>query len=133
MSPTQLTLKHLRTLGYHAAVVERWNMYAHIRQDLYGYIDILGVHPARPGVLGVQCTTGDHAAARIAKAKGNAAMMAWILAGNPLVVHGWVMRKHRNADGSWSKRGTWELREIPLTREHLAETVGEMGCQSAMK
>jgi hypothetical protein len=36
MSPTQRSLAHLRRLGYQARVVERWNPFARVRQDLFG-------------------------------------------------------------------------------------------------
>lgn len=42
-SPTQRTLAALRKLGYLAAVVEKWNHGAHIRQDLFGFIDVLAI------------------------------------------------------------------------------------------
>jgi hypothetical protein len=38
-SPTQLSLKKLREEGYTVAVVEHWNSFARIRQDLFGFID----------------------------------------------------------------------------------------------
>lgn len=93
-SPTQRSLKLLRDLGWHAQVVERWNPHAFIRQDLYGWIDIIAVHPTF-GILGVQTTTGDHLAHRIQKASGNAALVAWVVAGGKLCAHGWRKLKNR--------------------------------------
>ena len=55
LSPTQRTLKALRAKGYTCAIVERWNAYAKIRQDLFGFIDIIALDPTR-GVVGVQST-----------------------------------------------------------------------------
>ena len=40
MSPTARSLAHLRSLGYTARVVERWNPFAKIRQDLLGAAEI---------------------------------------------------------------------------------------------
>jgi hypothetical protein len=34
MSPTARSLQHLKALGYHAKIVEKWNPFAKIRQDL---------------------------------------------------------------------------------------------------
>jgi hypothetical protein len=59
-SPTQRTLKYLRELGYLVAVVEKWNPHARIRQDLYGFIDVLAVK--RDETLAVQCCSGGRAA-----------------------------------------------------------------------
>jgi hypothetical protein len=42
-SPTQRSLRHMRDLGYLVAVVEHWNPHARIRQDLFGWIDLLAI------------------------------------------------------------------------------------------
>src|SRR4051812_18103258 len=99
MSPTARTLRHLRRQGHVAAVVERWNSFAGIRQDLFGWIDVVAVRPSDPGVIGIQCTTADHVAARVAKARDNEALESWIAAGNRLVVHGWARRSGGNVNG----------------------------------
>lgn len=62
MSPTQRSLAHLKALGYHAKVVEKWNPFAKIRQDLFG-ADVLALKPGEP-VLVVQATPGSNHAAR---------------------------------------------------------------------
>ena len=47
-SPTQRTLKRLRDLGYLAEVVERWNPHAKVRNDLFGFGDVMsGRHEVR--------------------------------------------------------------------------------------
>ena len=61
-SPTTRSLELLRELGYTAKVVEHWDPYAKIRQDLFG-MDILALKPVEP-VLVVQATTGSNHAAR---------------------------------------------------------------------
>ena len=61
-SPTARSLALLRELGYTAKVVEHWNQYAKIRQDLFG-LDILALKPGEP-VLVVQATTGSNHVAR---------------------------------------------------------------------
>ncbi len=66
MSPTQRTLKWLRDAGYLAEVVEKWNVHARIRQDLFGAIDIVASSPECP-ILGVQCTSDSNFAARLKK------------------------------------------------------------------
>ena len=53
-SPTSRTLEVLREQGYTVAVVERWNPHARIRQDLFGFIDILAIR--RDETLAVQAT-----------------------------------------------------------------------------
>ena len=46
MSPTQLTIRHLKQHGHFVQVVERWNQYAKIRQDLFGGIDVVSISPS---------------------------------------------------------------------------------------
>jgi hypothetical protein len=65
MTPTQRTMKALRKKGFTCAIVEKWNPYAKrgpeafgIRQDLFGFIDILALDWSK-GVIGVQSTGVD--------------------------------------------------------------------------
>ena len=60
MSPTQRTLAELRKMGMKVAVVEKWNAFSKVRQDLFGIVDILALDPVR-GFVGVQCTGNDFA------------------------------------------------------------------------
>lgn len=88
-SPTQLSLRELRSLGYDAQVVERWNSFAGVRQDLFGWIDIVAVKGFGFPILGVQTTTRKNLTARLRKARGNAKLAQWVRSGGQLVVHGW--------------------------------------------
>lgn len=54
MSPTERTLRWLRAEGYIAAVVEKWNPHARIRQDLFGFADILAMEYRQTHFI--QCT-----------------------------------------------------------------------------
>lgn len=105
MTPTQLSLKKLKEEGYHAKVVEHWNPFAHIRQDLFGAIDILSVKATEQGCLGIQATTTGNMNSRIAKATALPAIRAFVSAGNRFVVWGWAKRGERG------KRKTWTLKE----------------------
>lgn len=58
MTPTQRTIRALKSQGCPCAIVEKWNAHARIRQDMFGIIDIIALDPAR-GVVGVQCTGND--------------------------------------------------------------------------
>jgi hypothetical protein len=123
-SPTQLSLKDLRKRGYICAIVEHFNPWAKIRQDLFGFVDIVAIHPWHAGVLGVQTTTGANMAARITKAKGIPALRTWLLALNRLQVHGWTKKKAVLKDGSLSKRPVWAVRVKEITLEDLVEMEG---------
>ena len=105
-----------------AAVVEHWNSFTKIRQDLFGWIDIVAAHPNHPGILAVQTTTGANAAARVQKAKGNGALVAWLLAGGRLAVYAWSKHKQIKSDGTRGRRDVWTLREIPVGLEELNES-----------
>ena len=96
-SPTQRSLAHLRKLGYRVAVVERWNAFARIRQDLFGVLDLLAVKDGE--ILGVQTTSGSNVAARIAKIAESDAVPDLRRAGMRLEVHGW-----RKLKAGWQVR-----------------------------
>lgn len=95
-SPTQLSLRTLRQFGYTAQVVERWNAYAKVRQDLFGFIDIVAINDLN-GVLGVQSTSDGNVSSRLRKIKENANAKRWLDAGNRIVVHGWKLHRGRYA------------------------------------
>lgn len=92
MTPTQLTLRQLRERGFRAAVVEKWNPHAKIRQDLFGIIDVLGVRKGE--TIGVQATTFDNRLARVRKCAESDSIGDLRDADWTLEVHGW--RKVKN-------------------------------------
>ncbi len=98
-SPTQRTLVFCRKLGWTIAVVERWNMHARIRQDLFGCIDLVALNGKQ--IIGIQSTSSANMAARITKIKDEPRALEWIRSGGRLFVHGWVKRAN----------GRWECRE----------------------
>ena len=69
LTPTARTLVYLRRQGYLTAVVESWIPHANLRRDLWGFGDVLAVHPRDRLFLLVQVTTTAHVAHRLAKAK----------------------------------------------------------------
>ena len=98
MTPTQRTLKKLRAEGYTAAVVEKWNPHARIRQDLFGVVDVIGIREGE--TLAVQATSGSNVAARVKKIAESDATPVIRAAGWGFVVHGW----RKGANGRWSCR-----------------------------
>jgi len=109
MTPTQRTLQELRRRGYVAQVVERWNAFAKIRQDLFGFIDIVAVKSNENGVLGVQATSTGNVPSRIQKASLSPNLSVWLQAGNRFAVWGWAKR------GAKGKRKVYQLREEVVT------------------
>lgn len=64
-TPTQNTLKKLRKEGWTVAVVEKWNHHVKIRQDLFGFIDIIAIKGEE--TLAVQATSHSNTSSRIKK------------------------------------------------------------------
>lgn len=120
-SPTQRTLLHLRRHGALAATVERWNPHVlrpgggrGIRQDLFGFLDIIAVEPGKVGVSGFQVSRTDDMATREAKirdAKHWPKAQRWLAAGNRISVVGWAKR------GRFSKRWTMAIHELTAFTE----------------
>jgi hypothetical protein len=91
MSPTERSLKLLRERGYTATVVERWNQFAKVRQDLFGFADLLAIKPGE--ILAVQTTTGSHLAEHRRKIIAEQRHQQWLKAGGRIQLHGWNKAK----------------------------------------
>ena len=102
MSPTQLTLRALRADGWLCEVVERWNPHARVRNDLWGFVDVLAL---KDGVtLGVQATSASNVAARINKIADHPNLPAVRDAGWRLEVWGWAKKGSR-----------WQARKVDVS------------------
>lgn len=112
MSPTQRTLARCRAQGWHAAVVEHWNPWAKIRQDLFGVFDVLAIDPQKTGVLAIQTTTTAHVADRVRKILEAKITKPWLKAGNRIEVWGWAKR------GARGKRKTWMMTRATIWNYH---------------
>lgn len=82
------TKKHLEARGYHSASVERWNTFAKVKNDLFGFADYLAFQAGLP-VLLIQTTSKGNMAARRKKIKANAIAKEWLKSGNSIEIHGW--------------------------------------------
>ncbi len=105
MSPTARSLAHLKELGYQAKVVEKWNPFAKIRQDLFG-VDLLALKPDE--VLVIQATTGSNHAARRTKLEEAGFIALWNGAGVTLEIWSWAQQ------GPRGKRKPWQVRRERL-------------------
>jgi hypothetical protein len=85
-SPTQRSLEYLRDQGYLCAIVEHWNPFARIRQDLWGWADILAIR--KDEVLAVQ-VTASAVSDRIKKIEASETLPKVREAGIRIEVHGW--------------------------------------------
>jgi len=97
LTPTQRTLAYLREEGYLCAIVEKWNPHVKIRQDLFGFIDILAIK--KNETLAVQCTSTG-VAARVKKIQESEYLSRVREAGWKILVIGWS----KNSKGKYVMR-----------------------------
>jgi hypothetical protein len=89
-------------------ITEKWNPYARIRQDLFGFIDLIAIKG--DVVLAIQTTSGANVSKRIAKIRDNPVFLKWVQAPSRQVhVHGWSKR------GGRGERKVWTCRVVRLT------------------
>ena len=110
-SPTVRSLKILREDGYTAQVVERWNSYARVRIDLFGFIDICCIKSGEVGVIGVQTTSQSNVSARLKKILAIPEAKTWLATGNKILLHGWAKK------GKMGKRKLWKVTSRFITLE----------------
>ena len=106
-SPTQRALAECKRLGWKAAIVERWNQWARVRQDLFGFADLVVLDGA-PGLLALQVTDATSISKRMEKLSGVALVVDWLKAGMRVEVWGW--RKLVVKRGGKATR--WTLRRV---------------------
>lgn len=87
MTPTQRSLKKLREDGYLAAIVEKWNPHARVRQDAFELFDLIAAGNGE--IVGVQTTSGSNASARVKKITEHANTPLLRKAGFRILVHAW--------------------------------------------
>ena len=104
MTPTARELQWRRDNGWTACVVEKWNMHARVRQDAFGFGDILAVQPEVIAL--VQVTSGDHHAERLAKIRAEPRAARWLAAGGLIEVVSWSKRKVKRGGKAvrWTRR-----------------------------
>lgn len=85
-------------------MVERWNPFARIRQDMFGVFDILDVRPGFSGVRAVQCTSGGNVLARVKKSLLEPRVKVWLECGNTFEVWGYLKAGKRGEKKLWRKR-----------------------------
>lgn len=112
-STTQRSLKHLRDEGWpNVQVVEVWIAPAKRHRDLFGFCDILALHPDW-GHLYVQTTSGSHVNARLDKLREFPDVIEDVLlSGSRVEIHGWRKLKR---DG----RMVWKPRILNVGFEEL--------------
>jgi hypothetical protein len=93
-SPTQLTLKKLKSEGFTTVqIVERWNAFAKVRQDLFQIIDVLAIKDGE--TIGIQVTSKSNISARIKKIANSEHINNIRDANWKILVHGWYKEKNK--------------------------------------
>lgn len=113
MSPTQRARAFCKANGWTSQIVERFNVYAKVRVDLFGVIDLLVLDGNGGGPLAVQvCAGGDHAKRRT-KALAEPRLGEWLA--SPARFEIWSFAKR----GARGKPKRWKLHREPIV---LAES-----------
>lgn len=94
-TPTQMSKKALEDEGYLVATVERWNAFARVRQDLFGFVDLLAIKDGE--TLAVQTTSRVNISARAKKIADHENTPMVRRAGWKIHIHGW----DKGANGRW--------------------------------
>lgn len=100
MSPTQRALKLLRGRGWKVAICEKWNAFAKIRIDVFGFGDLLAINPNEGEIILVQCCAGASHAARKTKIINIPEAADWIMAGGLIL----LLSFRKNAKGRYDAR-----------------------------
>lgn len=118
LSPTQRTLRELRNQGRICGIVERFNQHAGpfgIRQDLFGFIDIIALDPER-GIIGVQsCGQAFSEHYRKITEERYQECFEWLRCGGKVELWGW--RKVKLKRGGKAMR--WSPRVVEITTGDL--------------
>ena len=86
--PGARTMEHMRKEGLVVAMVERRNPHAMIRQDLFGFADLIAMRPGA-GIIAVQATSMGNRTSRITKIIAEPRAKLWLASGGRIQVWGW--------------------------------------------
>lgn len=119
--PLQRSKRYLEEKGWHVWIVEVWNSWAHIRQDMYGFADLVAIRHDNKGVWAINaCEDNGEVKSHIDKylngwdhpKKGrqppNSHLPVWLAGGNRFSIAGWGKR---SSAGQLSRK-VWTLRMV---------------------
>lgn len=116
---TQKTIKELKARGCVVGIVERYNMFAGphgIRQDLFGFIDLIALNVQESRLIGVQSFGQDYAP-HYRKVTGECRerALAWLRCGGEIELWGWRKMKVIKKNGKKGKAEVWTPRVGSIT------------------
>lgn len=119
--PLQRTKAWLEKLGWHTWIVEYWNPHAFVRQDMYGFADLVAIRHDFKGVWAINaCEDSGEVSAHVKKyldgwahpKKGhqppNSHLPVWLSGSNRFSIAGWGKR---SSAGKLSRK-VWTLRMV---------------------
>ncbi len=119
MTPTQRTMKHIKSLKIEAEIVEKWvpnpkHPGGGFRKDLFGIIDIIAIDPLSKSTIGVQSTGQDFSGhwKKLTQEKADKSRL-WLSGGNRLLLMGW--RKLKVKRGGKAMRWTPRIADIKIS------------------
>lgn len=134
-TPTQRTLKALRDTGRVPGVVEKFNQFAGpygVRQDLFGFIDIICMCPNEKEIVAVQ-SFGQDWSGHVKKLheERTKEMTMWLQCGGRLELWGWRKLKVVKQDGTKGDAMRWQPRigDVKLSVVGKIEVVERRGLE----
>mgnify|MGYP001570703807 CR=1 FL=1 len=93
------------------AISEHYNIFAKIRQDLFGFVDLVCLGERE--IVAIQTTSGSNFSARVNKVCAHPNTRRWLAAGGIILIHAWAKK------GARGKVKHWALTERQITAEML--------------
>ncbi len=112
--PAQLTpksKKYFEALGYVGERVEYWESFSRRRKDLFGFGDLLMIHPESGVTLIIQVCATSSKSSRRKKILSIPLARQWLLAGNDIIIHHWEKVGNR-----------WESTAVALTLDEFPDS-----------
>lgn len=109
----QRTLAVLKEKGCLYQKTEVWNPFAHRRQDLFGFIDILAVYPDSVRPVGIQVCDKGSVNQHIEKIKSTESYKRWLTVGR-IEIWSWHCVCMIKTDGKKSKVKEWQYEIIEV-------------------
>lgn len=100
------SMRLMREREFTVDIVERWNPWGRVKNDLFGVIDLVAIKPGL--ILGVQSTTKGQVGPHLKKILAEPRALMWLRAGAELWVHGW----YKEVRGA---RQYWMCKEVQIT------------------
>jgi hypothetical protein len=114
VSPTQRSLKYMRDDDWTCGIVEKWNHFTKIRQDLFGFADVIAMKPDNTPILLQITSTGW--SSRLAKILAEPRALVALNSGFEIQVHGWrKLKQNRNRYTIKCIQVTTDMFDLPVT------------------